>query len=197
VPNERHAVHSLACKAHAQARTNPAFAPAAALFEAAPRRTRPPSWRAEKDKVCPTTSKSANSTSVRRGPDVACRQTSPPRIRPTLSRPGAWLRRRRKATPISAAQERRGQLLPADLRHRWTLEGFFLVFGRKSICEVLFLPAGLFDRATELYHNVLSGCSGKIRVALAEKGLNYKSNHIHLIETGWCAGLHQTALSRV
>lgn len=37
----------------------------------------------------------------------------------------------------------------------------------------------------ELYHNVLSGCSGKIRIGLAEKGVNYKSNHIHLIETGW------------
>jgi len=37
----------------------------------------------------------------------------------------------------------------------------------------------------ELYHNVLSGCSGKVRVGLAEKGIGFKSNHIHLIETGW------------
>jgi len=37
----------------------------------------------------------------------------------------------------------------------------------------------------ELYHNVLSGCSGKIRIGLAEKGVKYKANHIHLIETGW------------
>ena len=37
----------------------------------------------------------------------------------------------------------------------------------------------------ELYHNVLSGCSAKVRIGLAEKGVRYKSNHIHLIETGW------------
>ena len=41
------------------------------------------------------------------------------------------------------------------------------------------------DQPIELYHNILSGCSGKVRVCLAEKGVKYKSNHIHLIETGW------------
>ncbi len=27
--------------------------------------------------------------------------------------------------------------------------------------------------------------SQRVRVALAEKGVAYKSNHIHLVETGW------------
>lgn len=37
----------------------------------------------------------------------------------------------------------------------------------------------------ELYHNAMSLCSQKVRVCLAEKGIDYKSNHIHLIKTGW------------
>ena len=37
----------------------------------------------------------------------------------------------------------------------------------------------------ELYHNAFSLCSTQVRVCLAERQLKYKSNHIHLIETGW------------
>jgi glutathione S-transferase len=36
----------------------------------------------------------------------------------------------------------------------------------------------------ELYHNALSLCSKKVRVCLAELGIDYRSHHIHLIETG-------------
>ena len=36
----------------------------------------------------------------------------------------------------------------------------------------------------ELYHNNFSLCSKKTRVCLAELGIDYKSHHIDLIETG-------------
>ena len=32
----------------------------------------------------------------------------------------------------------------------------------------------------ELYHNTMSSCAQKIRVALAEKGLEWKSHHLNL-----------------
>ena len=96
-----------------------------------------------------TTSKSALLRHRGGALDVEGRQTSPPRSRPGLSQPKARLRRRRQSTPTSAAPERRGQLLAADLHHRDVRKGFFLIPGRKSICEVLFAPAWVPDRATE------------------------------------------------
>ncbi|KAK3272666.1 Glutathione S-transferase U1 [Cymbomonas tetramitiformis] len=48
--------------------------------------------------------------------------------------------------------------------------------------------------AIELYHNALSFCSQKVRVCLAEKGIDYESNHIHLIKTEWhenCSSLYK------
>ncbi|MEE2663029.1 MAG: glutathione S-transferase family protein [Myxococcota bacterium] len=45
----------------------------------------------------------------------------------------------------------------------------------------LVLPA---ESEFELYHNALSLCSKKVRVCLAELGIEYYSHHIHLIETG-------------
>ena len=32
----------------------------------------------------------------------------------------------------------------------------------------------------ELYHNTMSSCAQKVRVALAEKGLEWKSHHLNL-----------------
>ena len=40
------------------------------------------------------------------------------------------------------------------------------------------------EQEYELYHNDLSLCSKKVRVCLAELGLDYKAHHIELIETG-------------
>jgi glutathione S-transferase len=40
------------------------------------------------------------------------------------------------------------------------------------------------NEPVELYHNSLSNCSQKVRICLAEKGVAYRSNHVHLIETG-------------
>ena len=40
------------------------------------------------------------------------------------------------------------------------------------------------DQEFELYHNALSLCSTKVRVCLAELGIDYASHHIDLIETG-------------
>lgn len=40
------------------------------------------------------------------------------------------------------------------------------------------------EQEFELYHNSLSLCSKKVRVCLAELGIDYKSHHIDLIETG-------------
>jgi glutathione S-transferase len=42
-----------------------------------------------------------------------------------------------------------------------------------------------FDEPLELYANGFSLCSAQVRLCLAEKKLEYKLNHIHLIETGW------------
>lgn len=36
----------------------------------------------------------------------------------------------------------------------------------------------------ELYHNALSLCSKKVRLCLAELGIDYVGHHVHLIETG-------------
>jgi len=41
-----------------------------------------------------------------------------------------------------------------------------------------------YEEEFELYHNALSLCSMKTRVCLAELGINYRSHHIDLIETG-------------
>jgi glutathione S-transferase len=41
-----------------------------------------------------------------------------------------------------------------------------------------------FEQEYELYHNDLSLCSKKVRVCLAELGIDYKPHHIDLIETG-------------
>jgi glutathione S-transferase len=53
------------------------------------------------------------------------------------------------------------------------------------------VPAGLrpeveipFEQEFELYHNALSVCSMKTRVCMAELGLDYRSHHVDLIETG-------------
>jgi len=40
------------------------------------------------------------------------------------------------------------------------------------------------EQEFELYHNALSLCSKKARICLDELGIDYKSHHIHLIETG-------------
>ena len=42
-----------------------------------------------------------------------------------------------------------------------------------------------YQEEFELYHNVLSLCSMKSRVCLAELGIPYRSHHIDLIETGY------------
>ena len=42
-----------------------------------------------------------------------------------------------------------------------------------------------YTEAVELYHNAFSLCSAKVRICLAEKGIAFKSHHIHLIESGW------------
>ena len=41
-----------------------------------------------------------------------------------------------------------------------------------------------FEQEFELYHNAFSLCSKKVRVCLAELGVDYASHHIDLIETG-------------
>jgi len=53
------------------------------------------------------------------------------------------------------------------------------------------MPGGLHpdirlphDRDFELYHNALSLCSQKLRICLAELGIDYASHHVDLIETG-------------
>ena len=53
------------------------------------------------------------------------------------------------------------------------------------------MPSGLqtqitldHDQEWELYHNDFSLCSKKIRMCLAELGIDYKSHHIDLVETG-------------
>ena len=43
------------------------------------------------------------------------------------------------------------------------------------------LPA---EAEFELYHNALSLCSKKVRICLAELGIDYHGHHVHLIETG-------------
>ena len=40
------------------------------------------------------------------------------------------------------------------------------------------------SQSFELYHNALSLCSMKVRVCLAELGIDYRSHHVDLIETG-------------
>ena len=52
---------------------------------------------------------------------------------------------------------------------------------RGGIHEDIDLP---YDQPWELYHNNFSLCSKKTRVCLAELGIDYKSHHIDLIETG-------------
>lgn len=47
----------------------------------------------------------------------------------------------------------------------------------------------------ELYHNALSLCSMKTRVCLAECGIEYKSHHIDLIETGFYENIRSRFLS--
>ena len=41
-----------------------------------------------------------------------------------------------------------------------------------------------YEEEFELYHNALSLCSKKVRVCLAELGVEYRSHHVDLIETG-------------
>ena len=41
-----------------------------------------------------------------------------------------------------------------------------------------------YEREFELYHNALSLCSKKVRVCLAELGIDYRAHPIDLIETG-------------
>ena len=52
---------------------------------------------------------------------------------------------------------------------------------RGGIHEDTFLP---HEQAWELYHNNFSLCSKKTRVCLAELGIDYRSHHVDLIETG-------------
>ena len=52
---------------------------------------------------------------------------------------------------------------------------------RGGIHEDIVLP---HEQAWELYHNDFSLCSKKTRVCLAELGIDYKSHHVDLIETG-------------
>ena len=40
------------------------------------------------------------------------------------------------------------------------------------------------EQEWELYHNDFSLCSKKIRMCLEELGIDYKSHHIDLVETG-------------
>ena len=51
-----------------------------------------------------------------------------------------------------------------------------------GLMETVTLP---HTEELELYHNAFSSCSQKVRLCLAEAGQAYKSNHIHLVETGW------------
>jgi glutathione S-transferase len=52
---------------------------------------------------------------------------------------------------------------------------------RAGLCPETTVP---YEQPFELYHNALSLCSMKVRVCLAELGIDYKSHPIDLIETG-------------
>ena len=52
-----------------------------------------------------------------------------------------------------------------------------------------------YEAEFELYHNSLSLCSKKVRVCLAELGVEYVSHHIDLIETGAYGNLSRSFLA--
>ncbi|MCS5636396.1 MAG: glutathione S-transferase family protein [Myxococcota bacterium] len=52
---------------------------------------------------------------------------------------------------------------------------------RPGLQEQIDLP---FEQEFELYHNAFSLCSKKVRICLAELGIDHASHHIDLIETG-------------
>ena len=60
-----------------------------------------------------------------------------------------------------------------------------------GLAEHLNLP---YEREFELYHNALSLCSKKVRVCLAELGIDYCSHHVDLIETGSYENLSRSFL---
>ena len=72
-----------------------------------------------------------------------------------------------------------------------TLASFVWYLWEKSHRKTSKIQAGLqqnislpYEQEWELYHNDFSLCSKKVRVCLDELGINYKSHHIDLIETG-------------
>ena len=135
-----------AVEAHARAETDAVFDAAAPLFDAAPERARPSSWRAEMDTAPPTTSKLTFSVEAAAIVDCSC-----PRAAACIAAARAAAARSSRLTAPSTASSDAGHRLSggATSQHLARPCHQSLVFAILSpLREVLLAPQGAFDRAT-------------------------------------------------